>query len=69
VLTLNGTGFVPATQVTWNGASLATSYVSSTQLNVYVPAGSIASTGTAKVVASNPGPGGGTSASLTFTIN
>ncbi len=69
VLTLDGNGFVPATQVTWNGTSLATSYVSSTQLNIYVPAGSIASAGTAKVVASNPGPGGGTSASVTFTIN
>ncbi|HEV2399900.1 MAG TPA: IPT/TIG domain-containing protein [Candidatus Sulfotelmatobacter sp.] len=68
-LTLTGSGFVPSTSVTWNGTSLATAYVSPTQLTVYVPASSIASAGTAKVVATNPAPGGGKSATLNFTIN
>ena len=54
---------------TWNGTSLAADYVSPTQLNVYVPASSVAATGTVNVVVSNPAPGGGASAALSFTVN
>jgi hypothetical protein len=68
-LTLQGTGFVPGSMVTWNGSMLAGDYVSPTQLTVYVPAGSIAAAGTAKVVVTNPAPGGGASAALSFSIN
>ena len=68
-LTVQGKSFVPGSQATWNGIALATDYVSATQLTVYVPAGSIVSSGTAKVVVTNPSPGGGTSSALTFTIN
>jgi hypothetical protein len=68
-VTLNGSNFVPGSQVTWNNTMLSTAYVSPTQLTVYVPAASIASSGTAKIVVTNPAPGGGASASLTFTIN
>lgn len=69
VLKVQGKNFVPGSQVTWNGASLAADYVSPTQLNVYVPAASIASPGTAKIVVTNPAPGGGPSTSLAFSIN
>jgi trimeric autotransporter adhesin len=68
-LTIHGTGFVPGSQVTWNGAALFAGYVSSTQLTVYVPASSVASAGTATLVVTNPAPAGGASAALTFTIN
>jgi len=68
-LTVQGSGFVPGSTVTWNGTSLFASRVSSTQLTVYVPAGVIASAGTAQLVVTNPGPGGGVSTPLTFTIN
>jgi hypothetical protein len=69
LLTLRGTGFVPGSQVSWNGTTLAANYVGPTQLKVYVPAGSVAAAGAAKVVITNPAPGGGASASLTFSIN
>jgi trimeric autotransporter adhesin len=68
-LAVQGQGFVPGSQVTWNGITLSADYVSSTQLNVYVPAASIASSGTAKIVVNNPAPGGGLSNVLTFSIN
>ena len=69
LLTVKGSNFVPGSQVTWNGAALAADYVSPTQLNVYVPATSIAASGTAKIVVTNPAPGGGASTGLTFSIN
>jgi IPT/TIG domain len=69
VLTVQGTGFVPGSQVSWNGASLAADYISPTQLNAYVPASSIATAGTAKIVVNNPAPGGGASGTLSFSIN
>jgi hypothetical protein len=69
VLTVQGKGFVPGSQVTWNKVSLIADYVSPTQLNVYVPAASISSAGSADVVVTNPPPNGGVSGTLTFTIN
>lgn len=68
-VTINGTGFVPGSQVTWNGASLYAAYVSPTQLTLYVPYSDLASVGAAQIVVTNPAPGGGKSAALTFTIN
>jgi len=69
VVAVQGKNFVPGSNVTWNGTSLAADYVSPTQLNVYVPASSVAATGTVNVVVSNPAPGGGASAALSFTVN
>jgi hypothetical protein len=69
VLTVRGQHFVPGSQVTWNGTTLAADYVSATQLNVYVPAASIASSGSANIVVTNPVPGGGAASALTFSIN
>jgi hypothetical protein len=68
-LTVKGSGFVPGSQVTWNGVGLTVSYISSTQLTAYVPYTDIASAGSASVIVTNPAPGGGASGTLTFTIN
>lgn len=68
-LTINGSGFVPGSQVTWNGSERTADYVSPTQLNVYEPASDLAIPGPANVVVTNPDPGGGKSTTLTFTIN
>jgi hypothetical protein len=68
-LTLNGSSFVSSAVAKWNGAGLKTTFVSATKLTATVPAGDIATAGTASVTAVNPGPGGGTSNTLTFTIN
>jgi trimeric autotransporter adhesin len=67
-LIVRGAGFVSGSQVSWNGTTLATDYISPTQLKAYVPATAIASSDTAQVVVTNPSPSGGSSA-LTFTIN
>src|SRR5207249_3666329 len=67
-LTVNGTNFVPGSQVRWNGADRATTVVSATQLTAAIPAADIAAPGTAQVTAFNPTPGGGRSNAQTFTI-
>jgi len=60
-LTVNGTGFVSGSVVNWNGASLATTFVSSVKVTASVPAADLVSAGTASVTVANPTPGGGTS--------
>src|SRR5438034_3774046 len=68
-LTVNGTKFVSAATVNWNGTPLATTFVSSTQLTATVPAALIATAGTASITVVNPSPGGGSSTpAVTFTI-
>jgi len=69
LVAIKGSNFVPNSQVSFNGTPLFADYVSSTQLNLYVPGGALGTAGTANVVVSNPTPGGGTSTPLTFTIN
>ncbi|MGB9492856.1 MAG: IPT/TIG domain-containing protein [Terriglobales bacterium] len=69
ILTINGSGFAPDSTVTWNKTMLTTAFVSSSQLNAYVPYTDIASAGTASIVVSNPAPGGGKATALNFTIN
>ncbi len=68
-LTVNGTGFVAASVVSFKGAAKATTFKSATQLTAAIAAADIATAGTANVAVTNPTPGGGTSASLQFTIN
>jgi hypothetical protein len=67
-LTVNGTGFVTASAVQWNGANRATTYVSSTQLTAAITASDVATAGSVTVKVVNPAPGGGTSAGAAFTI-
>jgi hypothetical protein len=68
-LTVTGTNFETGTVIDWNGAALATTVVSTTQVTATVPVGDIALAGTASVTAFNPLPGGGASNATTFTIN
>lgn len=68
-LTVTGTNFVSGSKVRWNGTDRTTTFVSSTQLTAAIPAADIALAGTASVTVFNPSPGGGSSSSLTFTIN
>ena len=67
-LTVNGTNFVATSSVRWNGTTLATTFISSTQLTATVTAALIATSGTASITVVNPTPGGGTSNAQTFTI-
>ena len=65
---LTGYGFAPQTSVTWDGMRLRTATDSPTSERVLVPAALLAAEGTAQIVASNPSPGGGTSAPVTAVI-
>jgi uncharacterized repeat protein (TIGR01451 family) len=67
-LTVNGSGFVNGAVVNFNGSARVTTYVSATQVTAAILASDVASAGTAGVTVTNPSPGGGTSASATFTI-
>ncbi len=81
-LTVNGSNFGTKAVVNWNGAAqtATTTYVSSSQLTVAMPAAMIAASGTDQVTVTNPGTTGsgiyGTGATLAetstavgFTIN
>ena len=67
-LTVVGTGFVPTSVVRWNGQERQTMYVAPSQLTVAISASDVAQMGAAQVTVTNPTPGGGTTAALTFTI-
>lgn len=67
-LTVTGTQFQPYSQVLWNGTSLATTYVSSTQLTAAVPASAITQAGLAEVTVSSAALQQGTSAPFGFTV-
>src|SRR3989442_15791499 len=56
-VTVKGTGFVPGSQVTWNGSQRTVDFVSPAQLKVYVPWSDIISAGSSSVVVKNPSPG------------
>ena len=66
---VKGSGFVASSVVEWDNAPLATSFLSASQLVAVVPAADIAAKGTAQVDVTSPAPGGGTSKSVTFTVN
>src|SRR5207249_612663 len=68
-LTATGTNFISSSVVRWNGADRTTTYVSSTRLDAQITAADIATAGSASVTAVTPTPGGGTSSSVTFSIN
>jgi CSLREA domain-containing protein len=67
-LTVRGQGFAPDSRVFWNGAALATTYVSATRLDAAVPANLVASAGSATVFVRTPPGGGGDSSPLTLAI-
>jgi hypothetical protein len=68
-LMVNGSDFVPGSTAIWNGTPRLTTYVSSSQLTATIYASDIAAAGTAQVAVASPGPGGGTSANVSFTIS
>jgi uncharacterized delta-60 repeat protein len=65
-LTVSGSDFASGSAVLWNGAALATTFVSSGALRATVPASDLAQPGTATVTVSSPGSI--TSNAQTFTI-
>lgn len=68
-LSVNGSNFVSGASMQWNGSSVGTVFVSSTQLQANILATAVASAQTVSITAMNPTPGGGTSSALTFIVN
>ena len=66
-LTINGSNFVAGTVARWNGTARTTTVVDATQLTASIPAGDIATGGSAQVSVVNPG--GAVSNLVTFTID
>jgi hypothetical protein len=67
-VTINGSGFLSSTTVTWNGSALTTTFVNATQLTTTIPAANLATASQATVIAQNPAPGGGTSSGVMFVV-
>jgi len=67
-MTVTGNGFVSGSDVVFNGATLATTFVSSGELRATVPAGSLGAAGDFPVAVKNPPPGGGLSAPVVFRV-
>jgi len=68
-LRVSGTGFSTFSVVRWNGADRPTRLVSTTTLEATIAAGDLTAPGTAWVSVHAPGPGGGTTDALAFTID
>jgi hypothetical protein len=57
-LTVDGTNFGSSAVVNWNNAAQSTSFVSSNQLTVAIPASMIAISGSVQITVTNPGTSG-----------
>ncbi|MGA9885558.1 MAG: hypothetical protein WBQ34_17710 [Candidatus Acidiferrales bacterium] len=74
-LTISGRGFTPSSSVLWASSAIPSGGLVSTydaatgQLLAQVPGSYIQSPGQASIYVETPQPGGGTTASITFTIN
>ncbi len=68
-LNVNGQNLTSQSVVRWNGANRPTTFINANQLSADISAADIATTGTAAITVFTPAPGGGTSNSLTLTID
>ena len=67
-ITITGANFTELSLVQWNGVSIATQFVSSTEIRGLLTPANLAQAGTAEVAVRTGPPGGGTSAGKPFTI-
>ena len=67
-MSVNGSGFVTGSVVLFNGAALATTYVSSKLVTAAVPSSSLGAAGDFPIAVSNPPPGGGVTAPVVFRV-
>jgi len=68
-LTITGSGFVPQTQVLFNGSPRSTTFASSSSVTAILTQSDLGAAQVAQIVVLNPAPGGGTSQPLTFAVN
>lgn len=67
-ISINGSGFLSSSTVTYEGVSHAASFVSSRQLNLILNGADVATVGNFPIVVTNPPPGGGNSSAAVFGI-
>ena len=68
-VTLSGKDFVAGAVVQFQGTTLPSSFVSSTELTTTIPLASLAAAGRAAITVLNPSPGGGESNTLSFVVS
>lgn len=68
ILAVLGSNFAASSVVRWNDTDLDTTFMSSGLLQAAIPAGDVASPGSANVTVFSPEPGGGTSNTKVFNI-
>jgi hypothetical protein len=66
LLTLTGSNFLPGVAVTWNGSYRTTTIVDAQHVTIAIPASDLANTGTASIVATNPGATGSNTLQITI---
>jgi hypothetical protein len=65
---MTGSAFAPTAQALWDDIPIPTTFVSASKLAAAIPAANLVASGAHHVAVSNPAPGGGTSASIAFTV-
>lgn len=68
-LTLTGTNFVPSSVVSFGGAQMSATVISDSQIAMSIPVDMLLDAAQHEVLVSNPGPGGGSSNAVAFTVN
>ena len=68
-ITINGSSLVPSAVVYVGGQPRTTTYVNATQLVASLTSADLATAGTLSIVATNPGPGGGSTAAASLPVN
>lgn len=63
-----GSGFVSGAVARDNGVALSTTFVNSGEIDATISAEALKNAGSYTIIAFNPGPGGGKSNALTFTV-
>ena len=67
-MTVTGSDFLASSVVHWNSSSLTTTFVNSTTITAQVPASDLLVSGANQVSVVNPAPGGGSSNTVSFTV-
>lgn len=68
-LTINGSGFLVTSTITYSGAAHAATFASASQMTIQLSAGDQATAGSYPAVVTNPSPGGGSSSAVNFVVN
>jgi len=66
-LTINGSGLISGSAVTYNGVAHAATFIGS-QLSISLSANDLSAAGSYPVVVTNPAPGGGASSAVSFNV-